>query len=183
MVKKLLDLGCGVRKRNEALGIDIIQGPCVDIIHDLNKYPYPLQDNTFDDILMDNSLEHLNDVVKTMEEVWRISKSGAKITIKVPYFRSPYAYDPTHRHYFVTHSFYYFQPGHEFHRLYKYSNKAFFKVEKLVFDEEYAYSFLNKLIYGMVKLFANRYPNKYEMYFSHLVPLHSITYYLTVLNK
>ena len=35
---KLLDLGCGIRKRPGAVGVDIVPNPNVDIIHDLNKF-------------------------------------------------------------------------------------------------------------------------------------------------
>lgn len=148
----------------------------------MNQYPYPFQNNEFDDVLFDNSLEHLDDIVRTMEEVWRICQSGAKVTIKVPYFRSHFAIDPTHRHYFACHSFYYFDPEHDFHELYKYSEKAFFRVEKVVFDEEYRYDLIGKLRFSLIRWFANKYPWRYEEYLGHLFPLHSLTFYLKALK-
>ena len=40
---KILDLGCGKRKRKGTVGIDISKDTDADIIHDLNKFPYPSQ--------------------------------------------------------------------------------------------------------------------------------------------
>ncbi|MCK4814755.1 methyltransferase domain-containing protein [bacterium] len=182
MSKKLLDLGCGVNKRKDAIGVDIIPNEHVDIVHDLNTYPYPFKESEIDDILMDNFLEHLDDIVKTMEELWRICKPGAKITIRVPYFRSHFAVDPTHKHYFVSHSFYYFDPCHDFHRRYRYSDKAFFRVDRVVFDEECNYSLIGLIRFGPIKWFANRYPMVYEEYLGPLFPLHSLTYYLKTIK-
>lgn len=176
--RKMLDLGCGIRKREGAIGVDIIESDAVDLVHDLNVYPYPFEDSLFDDILMDNSIEHLDDIVKTMEELWRISKPGAKITIKVPYFRSHYAIDPTHKHYFVAHSFYYFDPAHEFHKYYRYSNKAFFDVEKIVFDEDFKYNWIYKLLLTIPRWVANNNPMCYERYLGPYFPMNCITYYL-----
>ena len=180
MVKKL-DLGCGIRKRNGALGVDIVENSCVDVIHDLNQYPYPFNDNEFGDVLMDNSLEHLSDIVRTMEEIFRISKNNCVVTIKVPYFRSHYAIDPTHFHYFVSHSFYYFDPTHIFHKYYKYSD-ATFRVEKIVFDEGHKYSWFMKLLFSIPRIIANKSPMKYEKYISHIFPLSEITFYLRVIK-
>ena len=103
--RKLLDLGCGIRKRAGAVGVDIMSNDVVDVVHDLNQYPYPFLDDQFEDILLDNSIEHLDDIVLTMEELFRISKDGARIVIRVPYFRSHWAMDPTHKHYFAAHAF------------------------------------------------------------------------------
>ena len=181
--KKMLDLGCGAKKRKGAVGVDVIPNQGVDIVYDLNLSPYPFSDNEFDDILLDNSLEHLDSVVKTLEEVWRISKPGARVTIKVPYFRSHFAIDPTHKHYFVSHSLHYFDPKHDFHKRYKYSTKALFNVEKVVFDEEYSCSIINKPVLFLTKWFANRHPMWYEEFLAHLFPLHCLTFYLTVIKK
>lgn len=180
-MKKLLDLGCGIRKRKGAIGVDIIPNDVVDVIHNLNQCPWPFPDNEFDDILFESSIEHLNDIVKTLEETWRIAKPKARVTIKVSYFRSHYAIDPTHRHYFAAHSFYYFDPSHEYHRLYKYSD-ALFKVERIVFDDGHKYNWFNTIKLSWVRWIANRYPMRYEEYLAPWFPLHSLDFYLTVLK-
>lgn len=117
-----LDLGCGIIKRDGAIGVDCVSNSVVNIIHDLNKFSYPFENNKFEDVLLDNSLEYLDNIILTIEEIWRITKNKGLVTIKVPYFKSHYAIDPTHRHYFVSHSFFYFDPKHLFNKFYKYSD-------------------------------------------------------------
>ena len=43
-----LDIGCGQSKTAGAVGIDILPGAGVDIVHDLNKLPWPLEANRFE---------------------------------------------------------------------------------------------------------------------------------------
>lgn len=175
---KTLDLGCGFRKQSGAVGIDINPASAADIIHDLNQFPYPFDDSTCDEILADNTLEHLDDVPRVMEEIYRIAKPGAIIKITVPYFRARWAFvDPTHRHFFTIDSFRYFDPGHPFHERYLLA-KAAFTTEKIAFNEKIIERGLLKLFRLFLKAFANRWPNRYEAYVSHLFPLDELTFYL-----
>ncbi len=171
---KLLDLGCGNRKFPGAIGIDNNPNTDADIIHDLNSMPYPFDDSFFDGIYADNIIEHLDDVVKVMEELSRISKAGATVKIIVPYFRARWAYiDPTHRHHFTVDSFSYFDSEHIHSKLYNYSQVRF-KVKKVIFNEKLQNGFLKSLIASI----ANRWPVRYEAYLSHLFPLDDMTFYL-----
>ena len=132
---KILDLGCGKRKQKGAIGVDISEDTDADVIHDLNVFPYPFADNEFDYIYADNVIEHLDSVIKVLEELHRISKNGATIKIIVPFFRSHYAFiDPTHKHFFTVRSFDNFDPEKDFNRIYKYS-QCYFRVNKGLFDE------------------------------------------------
>src|SRR4030042_1496987 len=132
-----LDIGCGISKKAGFLGVDIIPLNDVDIVHDLNQFPYPFENTTVSEIWMDNVLEHLEKPLLVLEEIYRISKNQAKITITVPYFRSFYAcIDPTHRNFFCVEYFNYFDPTHSFCKKYQYS-KARFKVKKIEFDREW----------------------------------------------
>src|SRR3989338_7697782 len=98
----ILDLGCGNKKRDGAIGIDFNSRTAADVIHDLNTFPYPLEDSSFEEIYLDNTLEHLDNVIRVMEEVHRISAPNALVKVIVPYFRSPWAFiDPTHKHFFT----------------------------------------------------------------------------------
>lgn len=45
---KILDLGCGTRKKKDAIGIDISEGSDSDVIHNLNIFTYPFDDNKFE---------------------------------------------------------------------------------------------------------------------------------------
>ena len=170
----ILDLGCGNKKLPGAIGIDINPLSDADVIHDLNILPYPFEDSLFDEIIADNVVEHLDDVIKIMEELSRISKPGARIKIIVPYFRSRWAYiDPTHQHHFTVDSFAYFDPDHILSKLYRYS-KVRFKVEKVIFNE----LLKNGVLKSALVSIANKWPIRYEMYCGHLLPLNDLTFYL-----
>lgn len=179
---KKLDLGCGSSKKEGYIGVDVLPLKGVDIVHSLIQFPYPFEDNSIDEIWMDNVLEHLPNPVRVVEELHRICKPNAKVTICVPYFRSLYAFiDPTHVNFFSVQWFNYFDPKHEFQQRYQYS-KATFNIDKLTFDREAVerntIGFFKKIIlWG-----ATKQPNFYERKISHLYPLNSLTFYLTVLK-
>jgi len=173
-VVKILDLGCGNRKRAGAIGIDFNPDSAADIIHDLNSFPYPFGDSGFDEIYADNVIEHLDDVLHVMEELYRISKPGGLVKIIVPYFRAKWAFiDPTHKHFFTVESFSYFDPGHIHNKLFNYS-KACFKVERIVFNE----TVKRGLLVSLMKKAANKWPGRYENYLSNLCPLDDLSFYL-----
>ena len=181
-MNKILDIGCGTRKRHGAIGIDSNPKVLPDILHDLNAAPYPFPDSTFDEIYADNVIEHLNDTVKVMEELHRIAKPGALLKIDVPYFRARWAFiDPTHKHFFTAESFSYFALDHIHNKLYPYSSKNF-KVERIVFNEKIIGKGVLGCLGNFIKLFANRYPGIYEAYFSQFFPLDELTFYLKVIK-
>lgn len=171
---KIVDLGCGKKKYPGSVGLDISDKTDADVVHDLNVFPYPFEDNEFDDyVYMDNIIEHVDSVIRVMEEVHRVTKNGATIKIIVPYFRSPCAsIDPTHKHFFTTDAFNYFDPDHKFSKSYKYSD-AHFKVKNIVFDEQTSHNLLGKIITKI----ANKKLHLYEYKLSHIYPLKSLTFY------
>lgn len=105
----VVDLGCGNRKVPGAVGIDSIALPGVDLVHDLAHFPYPLPANYADEIHMNHILEHLPNTIGVLTEVWRVSKPGGKVHIRVPHYSGIYAWkDPTHVRCFTSESFGYF---------------------------------------------------------------------------
>ena len=175
---KILDLGCGNRKRAGAVGIDVNHCSSADVVHDLDKFPYPFEDSSFDEIYADNVLEHLNDVIKVMEELHRISKPEGLVKVIVPYFRAKWAFiDPTHRHFFTIDSFSYFDPDHVHNKLFNYS-RATFRLEQRVFNENIRHGGIIGLMVAPVKFLANKRPSCYETLLSHLFPLDDLTFYL-----
>lgn len=109
MAKVKLDIGCGDKKTPGSTGLDSFPGSEVDVIHDLNVFPYPFEDNTFDEIYCNHILEHLPDLVSVMKELTRIAKPKAIIKVSVPYWASQRAFkDPTHVRFFTEHTFDYF---------------------------------------------------------------------------
>lgn len=175
-----IDLGCGASKRDGYFGIDNLSFSCVDLQHDLNDFPYPLEDSSVDEVWMDQILEHVDDPVKVIEEIYRICKSGAVVTVGIPYFRSFYAViDPTHKNFFGVYWFNYFDPEHPFFEKYRYS-RSMFSIHKIEFDREFI---KKKFIHGIISRFASKYPELYESKISHLYPLNSLTFYLEVVKE
>lgn len=83
----------------------------VDIIHDLNSLPWPIEASSVERIEIRNCLEHLNDTVRVMKELHRILKPGGEVFIEVPHFSSHDTYiDVTHTRTFSLLSFDYFRP-------------------------------------------------------------------------
>ncbi len=108
---KILDVGCGRRKSPGALGIDFIADTQADIVHDLNRFPWPLEDNQFDVIIASHVLEHMKDFFKAMEEIHRIAKPKAVVKIITPYFTDSSSFrDPSHYWHLTTRTFELFDP-------------------------------------------------------------------------
>jgi SAM-dependent methyltransferase len=100
---EILDIGCGSAKTPGAVGLDISADTDADIVHNLDELPYPIEDASFDQILMQDVIEHVREPIKVLEELHRIARPGARIQLRTPHFSSILAYgDPTHRHYFST---------------------------------------------------------------------------------
>lgn len=97
----ILDIGCGAAKTPGAIGLDISSDTDADIVHDLDTFPYPIEDASFDQILLQDVIEHVREPIRVFEELHRIARPGARIQLRTPHFSSVLAYgDPTHRHYF-----------------------------------------------------------------------------------
>jgi predicted SAM-dependent methyltransferase len=69
IIMKILDIGYGKAKFSGSIGVDISNKTDADVIHDLNVFPYPFDDNTFDSIFCDNVLERLDDIIRTIGEI------------------------------------------------------------------------------------------------------------------
>jgi len=96
-----LNLGSGARKfpfePDHWINSDIISWAGVDVVHDIND-PWPWEDNTFDQVVADNVLEHGRDKVHLISELWRVCKPNAAARIYVPVHTWAHFYDdPSHR--------------------------------------------------------------------------------------
>jgi SAM-dependent methyltransferase len=108
---KKLHIGCGRDIKNGFVNLDSVKLPGVDVVHDLNKYPWPFKKDYFDYVYASHVLEHLNSTIDPMEEIWRITKHGAKVSVEVPIFPSIGSVaDPTHRVFYTYRTFDYFRP-------------------------------------------------------------------------
>ncbi len=110
----ILDLGCGRNKKPGAVGLDSVALPGVDVVHDLNRFPYPFPDRSFDEIHLTHVIEHVESILKVMEEVHRIGKPHCLVTIITPHHSDAISWqDPTHRWHLNSYSFVYFDPHYE----------------------------------------------------------------------
>jgi ubiquinone/menaquinone biosynthesis C-methylase UbiE len=98
MKRFVIDIGCGERKYPGALGIDIVPLKTVEVLADANC-GLPFRADSVDGVHLNHVLEHLNDLVAAMDEVWRICKPGARVYVTVPHASSAFMTwrDPTHR--------------------------------------------------------------------------------------
>jgi len=85
---KKLNLGCGKDIRRGYLNVDYFSAKGVDMVLDLNNMPYPFKNNQFDEIVLQDIFEHLENPINVLEEIYRISKNKARIKIRVPHFSS-----------------------------------------------------------------------------------------------
>ena len=78
-----LDIGCANSPYSiffkNRVGFDIRVGKGVDVVGDVHAMPF--LDNTFDQILCTEVLEHLHSPEKAISEMYRVLKSGGKIIL------------------------------------------------------------------------------------------------------
>ena len=101
---KILDLGCGNNKVPNAIGLDNVLLPEVDIVHDLMDFPYPFEKDSFDKIYLRHVIEHfnVNKINFILNECSRIIKRDGLLIILVPHVFSISAFtDPTHKSFFT----------------------------------------------------------------------------------
>lgn len=95
---KSLDIGCGRCKTPGCIGIDRIALPGVDIVHDLDQFPWPFASDEFATIYANHFLEHVNHILETLGEVHRICKPNGRLIVRVPHYASDnFNSDLTHK--------------------------------------------------------------------------------------
>jgi SAM-dependent methyltransferase len=169
--KRVLDIGCGRNKFPGAEGIDFAANSMADVRHDLNVFPYPLPESRYEAILLRNVIEHLQDVVRLMEEVHRVGKPGADVIITTPHFSSLYSYqDPTHIRHLALDSMDYFTEDTKHSNFY--SDRRFRIVGRgLDFGKSFPFSPIAK---GLFTLSARN----YEKHFAFIFPANSLWFHL-----
>jgi ubiquinone/menaquinone biosynthesis C-methylase UbiE len=103
-----INLGCGTNILKGWINLDCAPLAGVDVVHDLNVLPLPFEDESADEILCEDVLEHV-DYIPLLKECHRILQPGGRMRIEVPHFTSSNNYvDPTHRNMFATKTFNFF---------------------------------------------------------------------------
>jgi hypothetical protein len=106
-----INIGCGRRRREGAIGIDRIPLSTVDVVADLEQGLPFLRDDSVDVVYADSFLEHVEHFDGLMRDIHRVCKATASIHVGVPHFSNPYYYsDSTHRRFFGLYTFDYFVP-------------------------------------------------------------------------
>lgn len=110
---RVVDVGSGgIKQRPTAVGIDLFRAPGVDVVAQLAD-GLPLADASVDRIYAVHVLEHLDDVVATMNELHRVLVPGGVLHVLSPDWRSVNAVaDPTHVRFFSVQTFKYFCGPH-----------------------------------------------------------------------
>jgi predicted SAM-dependent methyltransferase len=101
-VTKRLNMGCGLKKIEGFVNVDISPNVKPDQVVDFNKFPWPFEDNEFDHIVAKDILEHLGDTsadfIKVIKEMYRISHNSAIWEVQTPHWRCDIALDdPEHK--------------------------------------------------------------------------------------
>lgn len=186
---EVLHLGCGRVKHPRALGVDATADSAADLVWDLDRRPWPLPADAFAKIYLVNVLEHLDDVVATMEEVHRVARPGARVVILAPFASSYHLWtDPTHKRAFMARSFQYFTP--EFaDRHFAYSPARFRELE-VTFDrhlpwerdEAWIWQYRPKWWERPILRFINRHKMLYEQRFLYWYPVRNVYFRLEVVK-
>ncbi len=105
-----LDFG-GEARRKRALRLRPAPAPGVDALARLGAR-LPFKDGSADEIFLDHALAHIDDFAGAMEELWRISKPGTLIHVRLPHASSAWALsrDPRHGRHYTLETFNYFDP-------------------------------------------------------------------------
>ena len=124
-MKIKLNLGCGNTKINGYLGMDMYFCNGVDFLGDIRNIP--LKDSSASEIMLDNVVEHIDNIPRLMLELHRITENNGTITIRTPHFTSLSSWiDPTHIHHLSYFSFDHFIRENVAH----YTGKGFEIIDK-----------------------------------------------------
>jgi SAM-dependent methyltransferase len=86
-----IQFGSGGHIKKNFINVDYDLSQGADIACDMEKFPYPFEDNSADFILCEMVLEHIKTPTKAINEFHRIIKPEGIVKIVVPHFTSAYA--------------------------------------------------------------------------------------------
>lgn len=111
-----VDIGCGGAKQGKDwFGIDYRKMPGVDLVQDLEIFPWKVPSESFNTAVCSHVIEHINPshgiFISFMNEAWRILKPEGEMVIGVPYATSTGMFrDPTHCNFVNEETWSYFDP-------------------------------------------------------------------------
>jgi SAM-dependent methyltransferase len=171
---RILVLGSGRdRTQTDAVTMDIQPRTNPDVVHDLNVRPWPIADDSFEVIYCKDIIEHVDDVVRVMEEIHRVGKAGGKVVILTPHYSCANSFtDPTHKHHLGLFSFDYFTGENEWDF---YTTARFRRLSRrIVFYGRYKNLHISWL--------ANRWPRFYEEHLAWIFPAWYMSFELEIVK-
>ena len=111
-----LNIGSGEFPKEGYVNVDFYSNTPPDVTHNLDQFPYPFEDNSFDLLEADHVLEHLQHVFGVMHELHRVSNTGGIVRIRVPHFSRGFTHADHKRGFDVTFPYYFnpkFAPGYQ----------------------------------------------------------------------
>jgi len=154
---KKLDIGCGNNKIPDSIYLDVDKDANPDILHDLNIFPYPIEDNSIDEVIAKHIIEHLDHPQEFINELYRILKPGGTVFIETPHFTSYVAYSE------VQHKLFY-----SYFLLVNLVRPTSFKTvrEEITFYKTYR-------MFG-IQFLANKWPRTYERFWAYMFPAENL---------
>lgn len=143
-----LNLGSGSLPITGMLNVDIADIPGVDVVWDLDEFPWPFLDDSAKFVRAYDIFEHINCPLEFMRECWRVLKDQCALELHVSYWKSENAYtDPTHKRFCTEKTFDYWIPGTPFYERYgaAYAGPAKFIKEECFLSGQELHVVLRKL--------------------------------------
>jgi len=80
-----INLGCGLVTPDGFTNIDILPGPKVDVVLDIDHQPLPFEDESIHAVLASHVFEHLAHLERVLGDIHRSLKVGGILEVYVPY--------------------------------------------------------------------------------------------------
>ena len=173
---RILDIGCGHNKHkgdpgDTVIGLDKTGVTGVDVVWDLEITPLPFEDKEFDRVVANDVLEHVQNIIPLLEDVYRILKVGGLFDVRCPFYTNSFSLTSLdHKHFFGWDSLNFNFPN---------PFKMKFSIEKrrLVFLPYPKGIFQKSANYFFSGIF-NRVPELYQKTLAFLLPCGEIEYQL-----
>ncbi len=108
-----LNLGCCDALLPGYVNVDVVPGVGIEVV-DLRK-AWPWADNSVEYVRAYDIIEHLQDKIFTMNELWRVLREGGRAELAVPTTEGSGAFqDPTHVSFWNRRSFLYYEAGNPY---------------------------------------------------------------------
>jgi ubiquinone/menaquinone biosynthesis C-methylase UbiE len=180
-----IELGCGPNKKHlYAIGIDMLDYDCVDIVGDVFEVLAKIPNNSVNALYSYHFLEHIADIDKLIKEIHRVLSDNGILHVVVPHFSNPFYYsDLTHKVSFGLYSFAYYSTNKFKRKVPSYQNGILFNQEaiRLVF-KSYPPRYIR---HGFKRFFEyvfniNMYMKEfYEENLTYIFPCYEVAYTLS----